>query len=285
MIDLLNNAAVFTTVAAVLGLFVGSFLNVVIHRLPRMLEHEWALQAADIRGEDAPEVEHINLATPRSRCPHCGHPISALENIPLLSFLFLRGRCSHCQASIGGRYPVVEALSGVLSAYAAWHFGFTPAAAGALIFIWSMIALAFIDLDTHLLPDNITLPLLWAGLIFNLTHTYTDLASAVIGAAAGYLVLWSVFWLFKLVTGKEGMGYGDFKLLAAIGAWLGWQHLPLTLLLSSLVGAIVGIALVAFARHNRSTPIPFGPYLAAAGLISLFWGDTIASAYRASIGL
>jgi len=312
MIDLLNNPAVFATIAAVLGLFVGSFLNVVVHRLPRMLEREWALQAADIRGEEAPEVEHINLATPRSRCPHCGHMIGALENIPLLSinlatprsrcphcghmigalenipllsFLFLRGRCSHCQAPISGRYPVVEALSGVLSAYAAWHFGFTPAAAGALIFIWSMIALAFIDLDTHLLPDNITLPLLWAGLIFNVVHTYTDLASAVIGAAAGYLVLWSVFWLFKLVTGKEGMGYGDFKLLAAIGAWLGWQHLPLTLLFSSLVGAIVGIALVAFARHNRSTPIPFGPYLATAGLIALFWGDVIASAYRASIGL
>ncbi|MBC9073674.1 prepilin peptidase [Thauera sp. CAU 1555] len=279
MIEFLREPLAFTTLAALLGLFVGSFLNVVIHRLPRMLERDWHAQAAELRGEEPPAAERFNLATPRSRCPHCGHLITALENIPVISYLVLRGRCRHCSAPISGRYPVVELLSAALAGYAAWHFGFGLAAAGAIVFLWVMVALAFIDLDTQLLPDDLTLPLLWLGLAFNLVGTYTDLSSAVVGAMAGYLSLWSVYWLFKLVTGKEGMGYGDFKLLAAIGAWLGWQVLPLTILLSSLVGAVVGIGLIVFARHGRSVPIPFGPYLAAAGVLALFWGEAITRAY------
>ena len=279
MIEFLREPLAFTTLAALLGLFVGSFLNVVIHRLPRMLERDWHAQAAELRGEEPPAAERFNLATPRSRCPHCGHLITALENIPVISYLVLRGRCRHCSAPISGRYPVVELLSAALAGYAAWHFGFGLAAAGAIVFLWIMVALAFIDLDTQLLPDDLTLPLLWLGLAFNLVGTYTDLSSAVVGAMAGYLSLWSVYWLFKLVTGKEGMGYGDFKLLAAIGAWLGWQVLPLTILLSSLVGAVVGIGLIVFARHGRSVPIPFGPYLAAAGVLALFWGEAITRAY------
>lgn len=279
MLELLSNPIAFTTLAGLLGLFVGSFLNVVIHRLPRMMERDWHAQAAELRGEEPPAGERFNLATPRSRCPHCGHQITLLENIPLVSYLVLRGRCGHCGAGISKRYPIVEAVSALLSAYAAWHFGFGAAALGALLFVWAMVALTFIDLDTQLLPDDITLPLLWLGLAFNVGGTYTELPAAVIGAMAGYLALWSVFWLFKLATGKEGMGYGDFKLLAAIGAWLGWQMLPLTILLSSLVGAVVGIVLIVAARHGRNVPIPFGPYLAAAGLIALFWGEGITARY------
>lgn len=279
MLALLQDPFAFTGVGALLGLFVGSFLNVVIHRLPRMMERDWHVQAAELRGEEVQPTERFNLATPRSRCPHCGHLIGALENIPVLSYLVLRGRCGHCGARISLRYPIVEALTALLSGYAAWHFGFGLAAAGALLFIWTMVALAFIDIDTQLLPDDLTLPLLWLGLLFNLGDTFTDLPSAVIGAMAGYLALWSVYWLFKLVTGKEGMGYGDFKLLAAIGAWLGWSLLPLTILLSSLVGAVVGITLIVLARHGRNVPIPFGPYLAAAGIIALFWGELLTSRY------
>ncbi len=279
MLELLSDPIAFTLLAGLLGLFVGSFLNVVIHRLPRMMEREWHAQAAEVRGEEAPAGERFNLATPRSRCPHCGHQITLLENIPLVSYLVLRGRCGHCGAGISKRYPIVEAVTALLSAYAAWHFGLGAAALGALLFVWAMVALTFIDLDTQLLPDDITLPLLWLGLAFNLGATYTELPAAVIGAMAGYLALWSVFWLFKLATGKEGMGYGDFKLLAAIGAWLGWQMLPLTILLSSLVGAGVGIVLIVVARHGRNVPIPFGPYLAAAGLIALFWGEQITARY------
>ena len=279
MLELLSNPIAFTTLAGLLGLFVGSFLNVVIHRLPRMMERDWHAQAAELRGEEPPAGERFNLATPRSRCPHCGHQITLLETIPMVGYVVLRGRCGHCGAGISKRYPIVEAVSALLSAYAAWHFGFGAAALGALLFVWAMVALTFIDLDTQLLPDDITLPLLWLGLAFNLGDTYTNLPAAVIGAMAGYLALWSVFWLFKLATGKEGMGYGDFKLLAAIGAWLGWQMLPLTILLSSLVGAVVGIVLIAVARHGRNVPIPFGPYLAAAGLIALFWGEAITERY------
>ena len=279
MLEPLHDPIAFTGVGALLGLFVGSFLNVVIHRLPRMMERDWHAQAAELRGEPVEPAERFNLATPRSRCPHCGHLIGALENIPVLSYLVLRGRCGHCGAGISMRYPIVEAFTALLSGYAAWHFGFGVAAAGALLFIWTMVALAFIDVDTQLLPDDLTLPLLWLGLLFNLSGTFTDLHSAVIGAMSGYLALWSVYWLFKLVTGKEGMGYGDFKLLAAIGAWLGWQMLPLTILLSSLVGAVVGIVLIVAARHGRNVPIPFGPYLAAAGLIALFWGEGITARY------
>lgn len=258
---------------------VGSFLNVVIHRLPKMMEHGWMAECAELRGETPPPAEKLTLATPRSRCPQCGHAISALENIPVLSFLFLRGRCRACQAPISLRYPLVEALSGVLSGYAIWRLGVSGAGIGALFFIWCMIALTFIDFDTQLLPDSITLPLLWAGLLLNLNGTFTDLRSAVIGAAAGYLSLWSVYWAFKLATGKEGMGYGDFKLLAAIGAWLGWKMLPLAILASSMVGAVVGIALIVLARHGRNIPIPFGPYLAAAALIALFWGKPLTEHY------
>ena len=279
MLGFLSDPIAFTTLAGLLGLFVGSFLNVVIHRLPRMMERDWHAQAAELRGEEPPAGERFNLATPRSRCPHCGHQITLLENIPLVSYLVLRGRCGHCGAGISKRYPIVEAVSALLSAYAAWHFGFGAAALGALLFVWAMVALTFIDLDTQLLPDDITLPLLWLGLAFNVGGTYTELPAAVIGAMAGYLALWSVFWLFKLATGKEGMGYGDFKLLAAIGAWLGWQMLPLTILLSSLVGAVVGIVLIVAARHGRNVPIPFGPYLTAAGIIALFWGEALTQHY------
>ena len=279
MIELLRDPLAFTILSGLVGLFVGSFLNVVIHRLPRMMERDWHAQAAELRGEQAPANERFNLATPRSRCPHCGHQITMLENIPIVSYVVLRGRCAHCGAGISRRYPIVEALSALLSAYAAWHFGFGASALGALLFVWAMVALTFIDLDTQLLPNDITLPLLWLGLAFNLGTTFAELPDAVIGATAGYLALWSVFWLFKLATGKEGMGYGDFKLLAAIGAWLGWQMLPLTILLSSLVGAVVGILLIVVARHGRNVPIPFGPYLAAAGLIALFWGERITERY------
>jgi leader peptidase (prepilin peptidase)/N-methyltransferase len=272
--------------AGLLGLCVGSFLNVVIHRLPKMMEQEWHSQCAELRGETlSPSEEPLSLAKPRSRCPNCGHQITALENIPLISYLLiLRGKCSGCKAPISPRYPIIEALTGLLSAYVAWHFGPTLQAAGALALIWALIALSAIDLDTQLLPDSITLPLLWLGLGLNLWATYTDLSSAVTGAMIGYLALWSVFWLFKLATGKEGMGYGDFKLLAALGAWLGWPMLPAIILLSSVVGAIVGITLIVVARHGRNVPIPFGPYLAAAGGIALFWGESITRSYLGLIG-
>lgn len=266
-------------VALLFGLVVGSFLNVVVHRLPVMMEREWAVQCAELRGESAPEFEPLSLARPRSRCPHCGHGITALENIPVLSYLFLRGRCAWCRQLIGVRYPLVELLSGLMSALVIWRFGVSLAAAGALLFVWCMIVLTFIDFDKQLLPDSITLPLLWLGLLLNLGGAFTDIRSAVIGAVAGYLALWSVYWVFKLVTGKEGMGYGDFKLLAALGAWFGWQMLPLTILASSVVGAAVGIALIVFARHGRHVPIPFGPYLAGAGVIVLFWGKPLTEKY------
>ena len=266
-------------VAGLLGLCVGSFLNVVIHRLPKMMEQDWHAQCADLRGETPSTATALTLARPRSRCPACGHQITALENIPIISYLLLRGRCSSCGTSISLRYPVVEAVTGLLSAYAVWHFGPTLQGAGALLLIWALIALTGIDFDTQLLPDSITLPLLWLGLAFNLAGTYVDLFSAVIGAMIGYLTLWSVFWLFKLATGKEGMGFGDFKLLAALGAWLGWQMLPAIILLSSIVGAVVGISLIVATRHGRNTPIPFGPYLAAAGIIALFWGPQLTRSY------
>ena len=216
---------------------------------------------------------------PRSACPHCNHAISAWENIPIVSYLLLRGKCKGCGANISPRYPIIEAISGILCAYAAWHFGFGLAAAGALLFIWALLALTAIDFNTQLLPDDITLPLLWLGLLFNLFGIFASLHSAVLGAMFGYLALWGVYWLFKLVTGKEGMGYGDFKLLAALGAWMGWQMLPLIILLSSLVGAVVGITLIVAAKHGRSVPIPFGPYLAGGGLIALFWGKPLTQSY------
>ena len=279
MIELLANPVVFAATAGLFGLIVGSFLNVVIHRLPKMMEADWQCQCAELRGEELPPTEPLTLATPRSRCPHCGHGITAMENIPVISWLFLRGKCSSCKAPISIRYPFVEAATGLLSAYAAFHFGFGLQAAGAILFVWAMIALTGIDFDTQLLPDSITLPLVWLGLLFNLFGTYTSLSSAVIGAMAGYLSLWSVYWGFRLATGKEGMGFGDFKLLAAIGAWLGWQMLPVTILLSSLVGAIVGVGLIVLAKRGRNVPIPFGPYLAAAGLLALFYGKELNRTY------
>ena len=285
LVGWLGQPAVLPWVALVFGLCVGSFLNVVIHRLPKMLEREWRAQCAELAAADgAPLRRHspaaetpYNLWTPRSACPGCGQRIPAKHNVPVLSWILLRGRCAACSAPISVRYPVVELAGGVAAAYAAMRFGPTLAAAGAMIFCWSLIALTAIDLDTQMLPDDITLPLLWAGLAFNLGATFVRLGPAVIGAIAGYLALWSVYWAFKLLTGKEGMGYGDFKLLAAIGAWLGWQMLPLVILLASMVGAAVGIALMVFAGHGRDKPIPFGPYLAAAGVIALFWGTGIAA--------
>lgn len=274
-----SEPVVFIVVCGTLGLLVGSFLNVVIHRLPKMLERGWQVQCAELSGTPLKQTAPYNLITPRSACPHCDHKISALENIPVISYLLLRGKCKGCQAPISIRYPAVEAVSGILSAYAAWHFGFGLAGAAAILFIWALIALTCIDLDTQLLPDDLTLPLLWLGLLFNLSNTYATPGDAVIGAVGGYLVLWSVYWAFKLTTGKEGMGYGDFKLLAAIGAWLGWQMLPLVILLSSVVGAVVGISLILFAKHGRDIPIPFGPYLAGGGLIALFWGTTLTQSY------
>jgi leader peptidase (prepilin peptidase)/N-methyltransferase len=267
--------AVFVSFALVLGLCVGSFLNVVIHRLPRMMEREWHEQCAELRGETPPEQGAYSLLRPPSHCPKCNHRIGVLENIPLVSWLALRGRCSECKTHISPRYPLVEALTGIATAGAALHFGFTLAAAGAMLFLWCMIAATFIDFDTQLLPDSITLPLLWAGLLLNTGGGFVDLKAAVIGAAAGYLSLWSVYWMFKLLTGKEGMGYGDFKLLAAIGAWLGWGMLPLVILLSSMVGAVVGVGLIVLARHGRNVPIPFGPYLAAGGVVAMFWGPQL----------
>ncbi|HSN39447.1 MAG TPA: A24 family peptidase [Burkholderiales bacterium] len=279
--DLFSDQLVFTSLCAILGLMIGSFLNVVIHRMPKIMEQRWRAEYAEMSGQQPPSTGRFNLVVPRSQCPACGHGITALENIPLVSYLVLGGKCSACKTRISSRYPVVEALTGTLSGYIAWHFGFGLAALGALLFTWSMIALAFIDLDTFYLPDDITLPLLWTGMLFNLGGVFTDLQSAVIGAIGGYLVLWSVFWIFKFATGKEGMGYGDFKLLAAIGAWFGWQMLPQVVLLSSLVGAVAGISLIVLARRGRNVPIPFGPYLAIAGLIALFGGNAINQHYLA----
>jgi len=271
--------ALFVTAVTVMSLAIGSFLNVVIHRLPKMLERQWRDELSELNGQEVATGPRYNLIVPRSACPACGHAIGALENVPLISYFALRGKCAGCKARISPRYPLVEALTGVLSGYIAWRYGFTWQTLALLVFVWSMIALAFIDLDTFYLPDDITLPLVWAGLLANMGGLFVDLQSAVIGAIAGYLALWIVFWGYKLATGKDGMGYGDFKLLAAIGAWLGWKMLPVVILLSSLVGAIVGISLIVFARHGRNVPIPFGPYLVLGGLIALFWGDQLLHYY------
>lgn len=286
LIQLLQTSPTFFIVCVILlGLLVGSFLNVVIYRLPLMMEREWRSQCNELNGVDSPPAEPFTLNSPRSRCPHCGHLIRAVENIPVISYVLLKGQCKQCKASISKRYPAIEALTALLSAIVAWHFGYQWACLGALLLTWSLIALTFIDIDHQLLPDSITLPLLWLGIVFNLFGIYSDLTTSVIGAIAGYLSLWLVFHAFKLATGKEGMGYGDFKLLAALGAWLGWTVLPSIVLLSSLVGALLGIMLILFRQHQRDIPIPFGPYLAIAGWIALVWGESINNAYLNWMGI
>ncbi len=274
-----DTPTVFISFVSVIGLMVGSFLNVVIYRLPKMMERTWQQQCAELRGESEKELTAFNLATPRSVCPQCGHTISILENIPIISYLALRGRCSKCHGRISIRYPIVEVFTGLLSGFVAWHFGFAFITFATLIFVWALIALAVIDMDTQLLPDDITLPLVWIGLLVNMKGGFTDINSAVIGAVAGYLCLWLVYWGFKLITGKEGMGYGDFKLLAAIGAWLGWSILPLVILFSSLVGTVVGVGLMIAAKLKKNIAMPFGPYLVGGALIALFWGQQINHAY------
>jgi leader peptidase (prepilin peptidase)/N-methyltransferase len=266
-------------IAAVVGLCVGSFLNVVIHRLPTMLERGWAEQCADLRGETLPGEPTYNLLVPRSQCPSCGHRISALENVPVMSYLALGGKCSGCGKPIAARYPLVEILGGALAAGAILEFGATWQGLAACGLLWALVALTFIDFDTQLLPDGITLPLLWAGLAVNLFELFVPLRTAVIGAIAGYLSLWVVYWLFKLIRGKEGMGYGDFKLLAALGAWMGWQMLPLIVLLSSVVGAAIGLSLIVFKGRDHNIPLAFGPYLAIAGAIALFFGPALVRMY------
>jgi len=272
----------------VLGLLVGSFLNVVIYRLPKMMERDWQEQCRDFLTNNSDiatlpannsKQEPFNLMVPVSRCPHCGHKIRPWENIPVVSYLFLKGKCSNCKASISARYPIIELVTGFLSIAVIYYVGVNWNGLAALVFTWSLIALTMIDFDTYLLPDDITLPLLWLGLIVNSFGAFTDLPSALWGAIAGYLALWSVYKLFKLVTGKEGMGYGDFKLLAALGAWMGWQMLPQIILLSSLVGAVIGISMIVIRGRDKNIPIPFGPYLAIAGWVAFVWGNTINQSY------
>ncbi len=279
----LSSPAFFLTVVGLLGLLIGSFLNVVILRLPTMLENQWkrdckAWLEGDV-GASEPTDRPFNLILPGSHCPHCEHKITVLENIPLISYLILRGRCSECRTPISVQYPLVEALSATLALLAVWHFGYSWQSAAALLLTWALVALSVIDIRTGLLPDIITLPFLWLGLLLNIEGMYCDLSSSVLGAVFGYLSLWSIYQLFKRLTGKEGMGYGDFKLLALLGAWLGWQHLPLIVILSSFLGAAVGIGLIYFKKHDRNTPIPFGPYLAGAGWIAMLWGDRITNTY------
>jgi len=275
-----QNSTIYIIVASLLGLLVGSFLNVVIHRLPIMMEMDWREQCASLTSTGNTEkTTKYNLITPRSACPHCQKSIAAWHNIPIISFLMLGGRCKECKASISWRYPAVESMSALLVGLAAYKFGFSLNTLAASTFVLAILTLTFIDLDTQLLPDDITLPLLWLGLLFNLNGGFTNIQSAIVGAAAGYLVLWSLYWLFKLITGKDGMGYGDFKMLAAIGAWFGWTMLPAVILLSSIAGSIIGIGLMAFAKKGRNTAIPFGPYLALGGIAALFWGHQLSHLY------
>jgi len=290
MLELFDQSApVFITVIFAFALVIGSFLNVVIHRLPIMMEREWREQCEELSKSPPPQElpqNRFDLLIPRSRCPSCGHAIKAWQNIPVISYLLLGGKCANCKKSISARYPLVETLTAVLAAMCAWRFGFGWEAAMAIAMTFALVAITMIDADTQLIPDSIVLPLLWIGLLMSLFHPMPESESlfiaprdAIVGAIAGYLSLWTVYQLFKLVTGKEGMGYGDFKLLAALGAWLGWQQLPMIILMSALVGAIVGISMMVFRGHKRSTPIPFGPYLAAAGWITMLWGDTVKNVY------
>ena len=284
---------VFILVVFVFSLLVGSFLNVVIHRLPIMMERDWRAQCEELAASPAPPLPEgrFDLVAPRSRCPACGAPITALQNIPVVSYLVLKGRCARCAARISPRYPIVELLTALLAGVIAWRFGFGWEAAAALLLTFALVAISAIDLDHQIIPDSISLPLVWIGLALSLWHPlpgadvlFVAPKDAIVGALAGYLSLWSVYHLFRLLTGKEGMGYGDFKLLAALGAWLGWQMLPLVILLSALVGALVGIALIAFRRHDRNVPIPFGPYLAAAGWVALVCGEQIVDWYLGYMG-
>ncbi|MES9969509.1 MAG: prepilin peptidase [Candidatus Thiodiazotropha sp.] len=281
-----QNHWAFLLTVILIGLVVGSFLNVVIHRLPKMMEQQWRRDCQELEGNlSEQETAPYNLNRPASHCPKCGHKIRPWENIPIISWLVLKGRCSECNASISPRYPIIEAVTAILSLVVALHFGFTWTTLAALLLTWALIALSVIDFDVQLLPDNITLPFLWLGLLLSLGGVFTDPGTAIIGAAAGYLSLWSVYQLFKRLTGKEGMGYGDFKLLALLGAWLGWHYLPQIILLSALVGAVVGILLIVVRGRDRNIPIPFGPYLAAAGWISLMWGEQINNAYLRWAGM
>jgi len=295
---LLNIPTLFSVLAGVIGLLVGSFLNVVIYRLPIMMQRGWRKECLDylqISPETAPaddalnagaaEEEPFNLILPLSRCPSCNTPIKPYQNIPVISYLFLSGKCAKCGCRISMRYPIIEAFTALASIVVAWHFGYTPQAVFALLLTWSLIALIFIDVDHQLLPDSITLPMLWLGMCLSLFNVYTDAHASIIGAVAGYTALWAVFHLFKLATGKEGMGYGDFKLLALFGAWLGWQYLPIIILLSSLVGAVIGVGMIIFVKHDHNVPIPFGPYLAAAGWIALLWGNDLNHLYLTTVGL
>jgi leader peptidase (prepilin peptidase)/N-methyltransferase len=290
--DLLNilqaYPAATVAIVIVIGLLVGSFLNVVIYRLPVMMEREWKSECKLILDPDGPDeepAESFNLAFPHSHCPSCDAPIRAWQNIPVISYVLLRGQCANCKVSISARYPIIEAVTALMSAVIAWQLGASLEMLAALFFTWSLIALTMIDADHKLLPDQITLPLLWAGLLLNSFSLFVPLYDAVWGAIGGYLSLWSVYWLFKILTGKDGMGYGDFKLLAALGAWLGWQSLLVIILLSSLVGAIVGSIILLANKQGRNTAIPFGPYLAAAGWIAFLWGDQIIDAYLRFSGL
>ena len=283
---LAGNLPAFVFVVFLFSLLIGSFLNVLIYRLPKMMQRDWEVQSREIL--QLPPVAvgtTFNLILPNSQCPHCNHEIKAWENIPLLSWLALRGRCSACKAPISKRYPLVELACGLTSAFVAWHFGFSWQTGGMLLLSWGLLAMSLIDADHQLLPDDLVLPLLWLGLIVNSFGLFTSLPEALWGAIAGYLSLWSVYWLFKLVTGKEGMGYGDFKLLAMLGAWGGWQILPLTILLSSLVGAVLGVIMLRLRNAETSTPLPFGPYLAIAGWIALIWGAQITDSYLQFAGM
>ena len=281
MIELFQQNAVFFLVTIfILGLLVGSFLNVVIYRLPIMMENDWKEQCCDLLDLDSPDInKSFNLIIPRSRCPFCGHQIQAIENIPVISYLFLKGKCSKCNSKISIRYPLIEIISAISITIVAYYFGVSIQTLSAIILTWTLITLTMIDIDHQLLPDDITLPLLWLGLSINLFNVFTDINSSVLGAIFGYGILWTVYISFKIVTGKEGMGHGDFKLLAALGAWFGWQSLPLIIILSSVVGAIIGISLIIFKSHDRNTQIPFGPYLAIAGLVYMLWGPYLMAVY------
>lgn len=287
--EILQSSPVFLTVlAGIIGLLVGSFLNVVIYRLPVMMNRAWRREChefLEIEDKANGQQETFNLMLPHSRCPKCNSAITPLQNIPVFSYLLLKGKCAKCHTPISLRYPAIEMLTGLASAAVVWHFGFHITSLYALFLTWSLIALSFIDIDHQLLPDAIVLPLLWFGLFLSLFPYFADSDASIIGAICGYLSLWLVFQLFKLLTGKEGMGYGDFKLLALFGAWLGWQYLPMIILLSSVVGTVIGVTMIVFSRHDRNTPIPFGPYIATAGWIALLWGDKINQLYLNAIGL